>query len=145
VVGCQRDAARFTEERSQLDALVLELAVEDCNVGRAFPQTAEGVEEAGEVDRHLDLGLRDVEALKCGCDQTPRERRDVPDDESGSLLAGGACGDHGVLGICEKGLGVVAQGFAGPGQLDAAGVPLDQPCADAILELTYLAAERLLG
>jgi hypothetical protein len=92
------------------------------------------------VNRHLDTGMLDGESFEDRRNQAPCERGDVPNRQPSGCLAGGSGGEDGMLGAGKQRPGMLAEGCAGLGQFDAAGVPCDQAGTDALLELSDLAA-----
>jgi hypothetical protein len=123
---------------------VLELAIENRDVGRSSAQATERIDEAGEMDHDFDLGMRGREPSEGGCHQPPGERRDIAHGQPRRLRTGGACRDDGVLGAGKKRPSMLARGSARLRQLDTPGIPVHQTRAYALFKLTDLGAQRLL-
>jgi hypothetical protein len=69
---------------------MFKFAVDDRYIGRPMAQPRGWIEEAGEVNRQLDLWMRGGEALQSRSDKPSRERRDVADRQPDPFVTGGA-------------------------------------------------------
>lgn len=119
-----------------LDPVVLELAVEEGDVGGALAQPGERVEEASEVDPQLHLRVLGRVALHRRSDKPPREGRDVADRQRGWFATRRAGRRNRLLDTRRQRACLGTKRFAGRRQPHAPSVPFHQARPDPLLELT---------
>jgi hypothetical protein len=146
VLGCECDAARLAEQLARLEPFAVECAVDDRHVGGVAAQAAPWIQQSSEVDRDPNLGTACREARERRLGDPVRDRSRVADREARRVGAGRrARGGHRLLGPGEQRSAALIERDAARRQLNAVGVAVHEPGADALLELPDLSAQRLLG